>query len=131
MNIKGEHSVDSIHKKLGNVMWELVGMAREADGLRESIDKLKEIKKDFWSNVRIPGSKDTLNMELEKALRLADFIEIGELMAHDALDRKSSAATSGWNTNGRREALRHDDELRCFCWEYKGAKMRRHVQGGA
>lgn len=123
MNIKGEHSVDSIHKKLGNVMWELVGMAREAEGLKESIEKLKEIKKDFWTNVRIPGSKDTLNMELEKALRLADFIEIGELMAHDALDREESCGghfrVEHQTEEG--EALRHDDEFSYVsCWEYKG-----------
>src|SRR5690554_210372 len=123
MNIKGKHSVDSIHKKLGHVMWELVGMAREAEGLKESIEKLKEIKKDFWTNVRIPGSKDTLNMELEKALRLADFIEIGELMAHDALDREESCGghfrVEHQTEEG--EALRHDDEFSYVsCWEYKG-----------
>ena len=123
MNIKGKHSVDSIHKKLGHVMWELVGMAREAEGLKESIEKLKEIKKDFWTNVRIPGSKDTLNMELEKALRLADFIEIGELMAHDALDREESCGghfrVEHQTEEG--EALRHDNEFSYVsCWEYKG-----------
>jgi succinate dehydrogenase / fumarate reductase flavoprotein subunit len=90
MNIKGKHSVDSIHKKLGHIMWEYVGMARNEAGLKKAIEELKEIKKDFWTNVRIPGEKSTLNIELEKALRLADFIEMGELMARDALNREES-----------------------------------------
>ena len=77
MNIKGERSVDNIHKELGKIMWDYVGMARNEEGLKTAIEKLKEIKKEFWSNVRIPGTKDGLNLELEKAIRLADFIEMG------------------------------------------------------
>ncbi|HCB89645.1 MAG TPA: fumarate reductase/succinate dehydrogenase flavoprotein subunit, partial [Porphyromonadaceae bacterium] len=90
MSIKGNHSVDHFHKKLGHIMWDLVGMGREADGLKKAIEELKVLKKEFWADVRIPGEKSSLNIELEKALRLADFIEIGELMAHDALDREES-----------------------------------------
>ena len=70
-------------------MWEHIGMARDAKGLQEAIQMLKDLKKEFWSNVFIPGNADNLNTELEKALRVADFIEIGTLMAHDALDRST------------------------------------------
>src|SRR5690554_4304946 len=123
MNIKGKHSVDSIHKKLGHIMWEYVGMARNEAGLKKAIEELKEIKKDFWTNVRILGEKSTLNIELEKALRLADFIEMGELMARDALNREESCGghfrTEHQTEEG--EALRHDDEFAYVsCWEYKG-----------
>jgi succinate dehydrogenase / fumarate reductase flavoprotein subunit len=118
-----KHSVDSIHKKLGHIMWEYVGMARNEAGLKKAIEELKEIKKDFWTNVRIPGEKSTLNIELEKALRLADFIEMGELMARDALNREESCGghfrTEHQTEEG--EALRHDDEFAYVsCWEYKG-----------
>ena len=107
MNIKGKRSVDSLHKELGHIMWDHVGMARNAEGLKEAIEMLKKLKKEFWSNVRIPGKGDDLNVELEKALRLADFIEIGELMAHDSYDRA--------------ESMRHDEEFSYVsCWEYQG-----------
>ena len=75
MNIKGKRSVDSLHKELGHIMWDHVGMARNAEGLKEAIEMLKKLKKEFWSNVRVPGKGDDLNVELEKALRLADCIE--------------------------------------------------------
>jgi succinate dehydrogenase / fumarate reductase flavoprotein subunit len=123
MNIKGKRSVDSIHKELGHIMWEYVGMARDAEGLKEAIKLLKDLKKEFWSNVRIPGDASDLNIELEKALRLADFIEIGELMAHDALDRKESCGghfrTEYQTPEG--EALRDDADFSYVsCWEYQG-----------
>ena len=123
MNIKGKMSVDSIHKKLGRVMWEFVGMGRDAEGLKKAINDLKDVKKEFWSNVRIPGSGDDLNIELEKALRLADFIEIGELMAHDALDREESCGGHFRleHQTEEGEAMRHDDKFAYVsCWEYKG-----------
>ena len=123
MNIKGKHSVDSIHKKLGHVMWDFVGMGRDAEGLKKAIGMLKEVKKDFWTNVRIPGSGDDLNIELEKALRLADFIEIGELMAHDALDREESCGGHFRleHQTEEGEALRHDEDFSYVsCWEYQG-----------
>ncbi len=123
MNVKGTMSVDSIHKKLGRVMWDFVGMGREAEGLKKAIKDIKEVKKEFWSNVRIPGSGDDLNRELEKALRLADFIEIGELMAHDALDREESCGGHFRleHQTEEGEAMRHDDQFAYVsCWEYKG-----------
>ncbi len=123
MSIQGKHSVDSIHKKLGHVMWELVGMTREEKGLKEAIVRLKEVKEEFWTNVRIPGKKDDFNMELEKALRLADFIEIGELIAHDALDREESCGGHfrvEYQTE-EGDTLRDDDKFAYVsCWEYQG-----------
>ncbi len=104
-------------------MWDFVGMGRDAEGLKKAIEKLKELKKDFWTNLRIPGNKETLNVELEKALRLADFIEIGELMAHDALDREESCGGHFRieHQTEEGEALRHDDKFSYVsCWEYQG-----------
>jgi succinate dehydrogenase / fumarate reductase flavoprotein subunit len=123
MSIKGTHSVDYFHKKLGHIMWDFVGMAREAEGLKKAIGLLKELKREFWSDVRIPGEKNSLNVELEKAIHLADFIEIGELMAHDALDREESCGghfrVEHQTEEG--EALRHDDKFAYVsCWEYQG-----------
>jgi len=123
MNIKGNHSVDYFHKKLGHIMWDLVGMGREAEGLKKAIEDLKVLKKEFWADVRIPGEKSSLNIELEKALRLADFIEIGELMAHDALDREESCGGHFRleHQTEEGEALRHDDRFSYVsCWEYRG-----------
>ncbi|OJV35570.1 MAG: succinate dehydrogenase flavoprotein subunit [Bacteroidia bacterium 43-41] len=123
MNIKGKHSVDHFHKKLGHIMWDLVGMGREAEGLKKAIEELKVLKKEFWANVRIPGEKSSLNVELDKALRLADFIEIGELMAHDALDREESCGGHFRleHQTEEGEALRHDDKFSYVsCWEYQG-----------
>jgi succinate dehydrogenase / fumarate reductase flavoprotein subunit len=123
MNIKGKRSVDSIHKELGHIMWNYVGMARNAEGLKEAIEKIKQIKKEFWSNVRIPGKAEDLNVELDKALRLADFIEIGELMAHDSYDRTESCGghfREEYQTPDG-EALRRDEELSYVsCWSYQG-----------
>ena len=123
MNVKGKETVDSIHRKLGHIMWEHVGMARDAEGLKEAIQMLKDLKKEFWSNVFIPGEANSLNVELDKALRLADFIEIGALMAHDALDRAESCGghfrTEHQTEEG--EAMRHDDKfMYVSCWEYQG-----------
>ena len=123
MNIKGKETVDTIHRKLGHIMWEHIGMARDEKGLLEAINMLKDLKKEFWSNVYIPGSGDDQNVELEKALRLADFIEIGTLMAHDALNRAESCGghfrTEHQTEEG--EALRHDDKfMYVACWEYQG-----------
>lgn len=123
MNIKGSHSVDYFHKKLGHIMWNLVGMSREADGLKKAIEELKILKKEFWADVRIPGEKNSLNIELEKALRLADFIEIGELMAHDALNREESCGGHFRleHQTEEGEALRHDDRFSYVsCWKYRG-----------
>ena len=123
MSIKGSQSVDSLHKKLGHIMWNFVGMGREREGLEKAIVALKELKKEFWSDVRIPGKADDLNVELEKALRLADFIEIGELMARDAHDREESCGGHFRleHQTPEGEALRHDDQFAYVsCWEYQG-----------
>lgn len=123
INIQGKRSVDSIHKELGLVMWDFVGMARNKEGLQVAIEKLKAVKKEFWTNVRIPGSLSGMNIELEKASRLADFIEIGNLMAHDALDRAESCGghfREEYQT-GEGEALRRDDDFAYVsCWKYTG-----------
>lgn len=123
MNVKGKRSVDDLHKELGHIMWEYVGMGREKAGLELAIKKLAELKKEFWSNVFVPGTADDLNVELEKALRLADFIEIGTLMAHDALDREESCGGHFRleHQTEEGEALRHDDKfMYVSCWEYQG-----------
>ncbi|TCO08313.1 fumarate reductase/succinate dehydrogenase flavoprotein subunit [Natronoflexus pectinivorans] len=122
-NVNGNRSVDSIHKELGLVMWDFVGMARNKEGLQQAIEKIRAIKKEFWSNVRIPGDKEGMNIELEKANRLADFIEIGELMAIDALNREESCGghfREEFQTEDG-EAMRQDDKFAYVsCWEYKG-----------
>ena len=123
MSIQGKQSVDSLHKKLGHIMWDFVGMGREREGLEKAIVELKALKTEFWSDVRIPGKADDLNVELEKALRLADFIEIGELMARDAHDREESCGGHFRleHQTPEGEALRHDDKFAYVsCWEYQG-----------
>lgn len=123
MNNKGSRTVDSLHKELGNIMWEYVGMGRDKEGLKKGITLLAELKKTFWKEVSVPGSGNDLNIELEKALRLADFIEIGELMAHDALNREESCGGHFRleHQTEEGEALRHDDRFAyASCWEYQG-----------
>ncbi len=123
MSIKGKRSVDNIHKELGLVMWDFVGMARNKEGLQKALDRIQEIRKEFWSNVRIPGEEKDFNVELEKANRLADFIDIGELMARDALHREESCGghfREEYQT-GEGEALRQDDKfMYAGCWKYEG-----------
>ncbi len=123
LSINGKRSVDSLHKELGLVMWDFVGMARNKEGLQQAIDKIAAIKKEFWTNLRIPGSKEGMNIELEKASRLSDFIEIGDLMARDALNREESCGghfREEYQTE-EGEALRQDDKFAYVsCWEYKG-----------
>jgi succinate dehydrogenase / fumarate reductase flavoprotein subunit len=123
MSIKGNRSVDSLHKELGLTMWDFVGMGRTKEGLEHAIQRIAEIKKEFWTNVRIPGNTTGMNIELEKASRLADFIVIGELMARDALNREESCGghfREEYQTE-EGEALRQDDKFAYVgCWEYKG-----------
>ncbi|WP_068474046.1 fumarate reductase/succinate dehydrogenase flavoprotein subunit [Saccharicrinis aurantiacus] len=123
MSIKGSRSVDSLHKELGLVMWDFVGMARNKKGLEEAIEKIAAIKKEFWTNVKIPGSDKGMNVELEKASRLADFITTGDLMARDALNREESCGghfREEYQTE-EGEAKRQDDKFTyAACWEYKG-----------
>jgi succinate dehydrogenase / fumarate reductase flavoprotein subunit len=126
MGIRGKRSVDSLHKELGLVMWDFVGMGRNKKGLEDAIKKIAAIKKEFWGNVRIPGDQSGMNVELEKASRLADFIEIGDLMARDALNREESCGghfREEYQTP-EGEALRQDDKFAYVsCWEYKGEKQ--------
>lgn len=123
MKVQGKRSVDSIHRELGLVMWDFVGMGRTVEGLKTAIERIKEIRKTFWAEVFIPGSKADFNVELEKALRLADFIEIGDLMARDALMREESCGghfREDYQTP-EGEALRQDDKFSYVsCWEYQG-----------
>jgi len=123
MAVKGEMTVDTIHKKLGKIMWEYVGMARNKEGLTKAIQELKEIKKEFWENVKIPGELNDLNPELQKASRLADFLELGALMARDALHREESCGghfREEYQT-GEGEALRNDQDFTYVAaWEFKG-----------
>ena len=123
MKIQGKRSVDSIHKELGLIMWDFVGMGRTAEGLKTAITKIDAIKKEFWTNVYIPGEAGALNNELEKALRLADFIEIGRLMAVDALNREESCGGHFREESQTEEgeALRQDDKFSYVaCWKYTG-----------
>ncbi|HMM01266.1 MAG: fumarate reductase/succinate dehydrogenase flavoprotein subunit [Dysgonomonas sp.] len=126
MNIKGKRSVDSIHKELGLIMWDFVGMGRTKESLEAAIEKLKAVKKEFWSNVRIPGEATSLNTELEKALRLADFIEIGLLMAYDGLNRNESCGghfREEYQTP-EGEAMRDDEHYSYVaCWKYEGEEQ--------
>ena len=121
--VNGKHSVDSIHKKLGHIMWDFVGMARTKESLQKALTGIEEVKKDFWTNVRIPGDVNELNVELEKALRLIDFIEVGMLMARDGLNREESCGghfrTEYQTPEG--EALRDDKNFSYVaCWKYTG-----------
>lgn len=123
MKIQGNRSVDSLHKELGLIMWDFVGMGRNKEGLEKALVEIKRIRKEFWSNVFIPGSGEDLNTELEKALRVADFIEIGELMARDALLREESCGGHfrEEHQTPEGEALRHDEKYSYVsCWKYKG-----------
>jgi succinate dehydrogenase / fumarate reductase flavoprotein subunit len=123
MNNKGTHSVDYFHKKLGKVMWDKVGMGRTAQGLKEAIEEIREIREDFWKNVKIPGKSDDMNTELEKAGRVADFLELGELFAKDALDRNESCGghfREEYQTD-EGEAQRVDEQFSYVAaWEYTG-----------
>jgi succinate dehydrogenase / fumarate reductase flavoprotein subunit len=123
MAVKGSQTVDSIHKKLGHIMWENVGMGRNKEGLEKAIGMIRELRSEFWKDVRIPGRIDELNVELEKAMRVADFLELGELMAIDALDRNESCGghfREEYQTP-EGEALRDDENFTFVsAWEYQG-----------
>ena len=123
VNNNGTNSVDYYHKKLGKVMWDKVGMARNEKGLKEAIKEIQEIRDDFWKNVKVPGGMDELNQELEKACRVADFLELGELFALDALERKESCGghfREEYQTE-EGEALRDDKNFAYVsAWEFTG-----------
>jgi succinate dehydrogenase / fumarate reductase flavoprotein subunit len=123
MNIKGTESVESIHKRLGKIMWDKCGMARNEKGLKEAVEEIRALRKEFWSNVRIPGDIDEFNPELDKANRVADFLELGELMCLDALNRNESCGghfREEYQTE-EGEAMRQDDKyMYVAAWEFKG-----------
>jgi succinate dehydrogenase / fumarate reductase flavoprotein subunit len=127
VNNKGEHSVDYYHKKLGKIMWDKVGMARNTKELTQAISEIKALREDFWKGVRVPGSANEMNPELEKAGRVADFLELGELFAKDALERYESCGghfrEESVELDGpqKGEAKRNDkDYAYVAAWEYKG-----------
>ena len=123
LSIKGKESVESFHKRLGKIMWNKCGMARNEQGLKEAIVEIQELRKEFWSNVFVPGSADEYNPELDKAGRVADFLELGELMCMDALNRNESCGghfREEYQTE-EGEAMRRDEEyMYVAAWEYKG-----------
>ncbi|MEZ7839337.1 MAG: fumarate reductase/succinate dehydrogenase flavoprotein subunit [Flavobacteriales bacterium] len=123
MNNKGTKTVDYFHKKLGKVMWEKCGMARNKQGLEEAIVEIKAIRDEFWKDVKIPGVQNSFNQELEKAGRVADFIELGDLMCRDALNREESCGGHFREEHRTEEgeAMRNDDDYAYVAaWKYKG-----------
>jgi succinate dehydrogenase / fumarate reductase flavoprotein subunit len=123
INVKGKQTVESLHKRLGSIMWNKCGMARNAKSLKVAIAEIQQLKQEFWSDVRIPGTVEGFNGELDKAGRVADFIELGELMCKDALHREESCGghfREEYQTE-EGEALRRDDEfMYVAAWEAKG-----------
>ncbi len=123
VNNNGNHSVDYYHRKLGKIMWDKVGMSRNEKGLKEAIAEIRELREDFWKNVTVPGNIEELNPELEKAMRVADFLELGELFARDALERNESCGghfREEYQTEDG-EALRDDVNYSYVAaWEYTG-----------
>ncbi|HEX4850255.1 MAG TPA: FAD-binding protein, partial [Puia sp.] len=122
-NIQGKQPVESFHKRLGKIMWDKCGMARNAQGLQEAIQEIRALKKEFWSDLKIPGDIKEMNPELDKACRVADFIELGELMCIDALDRKESCGGHFREEMQTEEGeAKRDDANFSFvsAWEYKG-----------
>jgi succinate dehydrogenase / fumarate reductase flavoprotein subunit len=127
INNKGSKSVDYFHKKLGKIMWDKVGMARNEKGLKEAMTEIKAIREEFWKEVKVPGESNEMNLELEKAGRVADFLELGELFAKDALQRNESCGghfrEESVEQEGAQkgEAKRNDkDYAYVSAWEHKG-----------
>lgn len=129
MSIKGSRTVESFHKQLGRIMWDECGMGRNEAGLKRALEEIPKLREEFWQNVRVPGEANYLNPELEKAGRVADFIELGELMCRDALERKESCGghfREEFQVDG--EAKR-DDENFCnvFAWEWQGENRKQNL----
>ena len=123
-NVKGDESVDHIHKKLYTILWNKVGMARNLEGLKEALVELKALRKEFYEHVRIPGEKEGLNVELDKAIHLRDFITMGELMAYDAINRNESCGGHFREESETEESeAKRDDEHYMYvaCWKYEGS----------
>ena len=123
MDIKGTKSPDEIHKRLGHVMWNLVGMGRTLQSLVKAVDEIEAVKKEFYTDLRIVGKADDLNTELEKALRLEDFLEMSRMMAIDALNRNESCGAhfrEEYQTADGEAARRDDKYMYVSCWKYTG-----------
>ncbi len=121
--VKGKRTVNDLHRELGGIMWDYCGMARNAEGLRTAISKIRDLRQEFWSNVLVPGSGEALNQNLEHAGRVADFLEFGELMAQDALHREESCGGHFREEHQTEdgETLRDDENFRYVgAWEYQG-----------
>jgi succinate dehydrogenase / fumarate reductase flavoprotein subunit len=130
INNKGTQSVDSFHKRLGHIMWNKVGMARNEKGLQEAIEEIAQLRQEFYQNVYVPGSANDFNQELEKALRVADFMELGQLMAMDALQRKESCGGHFREEyqDEEGETLRDDKNFKFVgAWEYQGEDISREI----
>ena len=124
MNIQGKRSVDSIHKELGHIMWEHVGMGRTKEGLEEGLKMIADLRKEFNTNLFIPGKKEGLNVELDKAIHLRDFLLMGELVAYDALSRNESCGGHFREEHATPEGEAARDDENYFyvgCWEYQGS----------
>ncbi len=133
LGVKGKRTVDSFHKELGKIMWDKCGMARTKEGLTEALEKIPKLREEFWQNVNVLGENESYNVSLEKAGRVADFLEYGELMCQDAHDREESAGGHFREEHQTEdgEAKRNDEK---FChvavWEHKGEgqKAQRHQE---
>jgi succinate dehydrogenase / fumarate reductase flavoprotein subunit len=123
LNIKGQRTVDSFHRELGRIMWDECGMARNEQGLKRALAKIPELRAEFWENVRVSGEASNINGELEKAGRVADFLELGELMCLDALHRSESCGGHFREESQTEEgeALRDDEHFAYVAaWEFRG-----------
>jgi succinate dehydrogenase / fumarate reductase, flavoprotein subunit len=126
LSIKGKRTVDSFHRELGKLMWDKCGMARNAAGLREALARIPELREEYWRNVNVPGSDAELNQALEKAGRVADFLELGELMCRDALHREESCGGHFREEHQTEDGeARRDDERFAYvaAWEYRGPDL--------
>jgi succinate dehydrogenase / fumarate reductase flavoprotein subunit len=123
LSIDGSKTVDEFHRELGLIMWDYCGMSRSKEGLEKALSMIQELKKEFWQNVKVAGSNEEMNITLEKANRVADFIELGELMVRDAHDRNESCGghfREEYQTP-EGEALRNDDEYAYVsAWKFQG-----------
>jgi len=133
LSVKGKRTVDSFHRELGKLIWDYCGMARNEAGLEKAISQVQDLREQFWGNVNVPGSNAELNQALEKAGRVADFFELGELMCRDALERRESCGDhfrEEWQTP-EGEAMRDDEKFaHAAAWEYQGEgrKAIRHIE---
>jgi succinate dehydrogenase / fumarate reductase flavoprotein subunit len=130
LSINGKRTVDSFHKELGHIMWDYCGMSRSESGLRNALERIPVLREEFWREVRVPGSAATLNQSLERAGRVADFLEFAELICHDALERRESCGghfREEYQTEDG-EALRDDDNFEhVSAWEFAGPGVRPHL----